>query len=57
MKQQQQNLLQYTTYIEIIHLYWCFRYQGNILSVNQVQLNAPVIGLGGHLDVVMYKDR
>ena len=58
VKQQQQNLPQrYTTHIVIIHLHWCFRHQGDILSVNQVLLSAPAIGLGGHLDVAMYTDR
>ena len=48
VKQQQQNLPQYTTHIEIIHLHWCFRHQGDILSVNQVQQDTPAIGLGRH---------
>ena len=57
VKQQQQNLPQYTTHNVIIHLHWCFRHQGDILSINQVQLIAPAIGLGGHLDEAMYTDR
>ena len=56
-KQQQQNLTQHINHNEIIHLHWCFRYQRDILSTNQVQLNAPATGLGGHSDVAMYTDR
>ena len=38
-------------------MHWYFRHQVNILSVNQVQLSAPAIGLGGHLDEAVYTDR
>ena len=55
-KQQQQNLPKYIKHNEIIHLHWCFRCQGDIISTNQVLLNAPAIGLGGHKDEAEYTD-
>ena len=57
VKQQQQNLPQQTNHISIIHLHWCFRHQGNILSTNLTLLSAPATRLGGHSDVAMYTDR
>ena len=42
---QKQNLPQYTNHNVIIHLHWCFRHQGNILSINPTLLDAPAIGL------------
>ena len=57
VKQQQQNLPQYTNHNVIIHLHWCFKQQGDILSVNLILLSAPAIGLSGNLDVATYTDR
>ena len=57
VKQQQQNLPQYTNHNVMIHLHWCFRYQGNILSINSTLLIDPAIGLSGNLDEAMYTDR
>ena len=57
VKQQQQNLPQQFTHNVIIHLHWYSRYQGDILSINPSLQDAPSIGLGGHLDEVMYIDR
>ena len=57
VKQQQQNLAQQSTHIVIIHLHWCFKHQGNILSVNLTLLSAPAVSLSGHLDVATYTDR
>ena len=54
---QQQNLPQYIAHNVIIHLHWCFRYQGNILSINLTLIIAPAIRLSGHLDEAMYTDR
>ena len=48
VRQQQQNLPQQFIHNVIVHLHWCFRHQVNILSINQVLLSAPAIGLGGH---------
>ena len=57
MKQQHQNLPQYTNHNMIIHLHWCFRHQGYILSISLTLLSAPAIGLGRHLDEAVYTDR
>ena len=57
MRQQQQNLPQQFTYNVRIYLHWCFRHQGNMLSINPTLQNFPAIGLGGHLDEAMYIDR
>ena len=46
VKKQQQTLPQYANHNEIIYLHWCFRHHGDTLSVNQIQLGAPAIGLG-----------
>ena len=57
VRQQQQNLPQQFTYNVIIHLHWCFRHQGNILSIKPTLQDATAIRLGGHLDEAMYRDR
>ena len=57
IKQQHCYFPQYITHIMIIHLHWCFRHQGDILSVNPTLLSALDIGIGGHLDEAMYTDR
>ena len=57
VRQQQQNLPQQFTHNVIIHLHWCSRHQGNILSINPILQDAPAIGLGGHLDEATYIDR
>ena len=56
-KQQQQNLPQHTNHIVIIHLHWCLRHQGDILSIHLALLSALAIGFGGHLSVATYTDR
>ena len=56
VKQQHQNLPQYTNYNVIIHLKWYSRHQGDILFINPTLIIAPAIGLGGHLDEAMYTD-
>ena len=56
-KQQQQNLPQYTNHNKIMHLHWYSRCQGNILSTNLILLITLAIGLGGHSDEAMYKDK
>ena len=57
VRQQQQNLPQQFTHNVIIHLHWCSRCQGNILSTNPTLLDILAIGLGGHLDEAMCIDR
>ena len=57
VKQQQQNLPQQSTHIVIIHLHWCCRHQGDILSVNLTLLSALAIALSENLDVATHKDR
>ena len=56
-KQHEKNLPQYINHNEIIYLHWCFIYQDNILSINQVLLSTPAIGLGGHSNEATYTDK
>ena len=57
VQQQKQNLPRQFTHNVIIHMHWCFGYQGDILSTNPILQDARAIGLGGHLDEATYIDR
>ena len=47
VRQQQKTLPQYITHNVIIHLHWCSRCQGNILSISPTLLIALPLDLAG----------